>query len=259
MRLALLITKATARIFCRKHSIAHILELEAKRSLGRMGGGGSIALEVESALELLKRSAIEQIYFWDVGANVGDYLSELMRLHPNVKVVAFEPSSAGFDKLKKRFSSDSRIKLENFALSDLEGEAKLFSDFPGSGLGSLTKRNLDFIRIGFEHVEEIQISTGSSFLNKYQRVPDFIKIDVEGHELAVLRGFDRRLFEISLIQFEFGGCNIDSRTYFKDFWLLLSSSFDIYRITPYGLVAIEKYSEEEESFMTSNFLAQRRV
>ncbi len=254
-----MLVKVVARIFCRHHPFAQIWEIEARRSLGRLGGGDSITLEVKSALKLLKAPKNQELYFWDIGSNIGDYVIELMRLHSNLTVVAFEPSATAFNALTKRFLEDKRIALENVALGNSEGETILFADFPGSGLGSLTLRNLDFIDVGFAHVEEIQISTGSSFLNKYGRVPDFIKIDVEGHEIEVLRGFGERLSDVSLIQFEFGGCNIDTRTYFKDFWLLLSADFTIHRITPNGLITIEKYSEQEESFMTSNFLAQRNV
>jgi hypothetical protein len=86
---------------------------------------------------------------------------------------------------------------------------------------------------------------------------DLLKLDVEGHELAVLAGainsLDRGV--IRAIQFEFGGANIDSRTYFQDFWYLLRRSFRIYRILPTGLYEISRYSEHLEQFITTNYLA----
>ena len=47
---------------------------------------------------------------------------------------------------------------------------------------------------------------------------DFIKIDVEGHELEVLRGTTDILAKggIRFIQFEYGGCNMDARVLLKD-------------------------------------------
>ena len=45
-----------------------------------------------------------------------------------------------------------------------------------------------------------------------------MKIDVEGHELDVLKGFGELIKKVRLIQFEFGGTNIDSKTYLRDFW-----------------------------------------
>ena len=47
---------------------------------------------------------------------------------------------------------------------------------------------------------------------------DFFKIDVEGHEMDVLKGIGDKISNIKLIQFEFGGCNIDTRCFFQDFW-----------------------------------------
>ena len=63
---------------------------------------------------------------------------------------------------------------------------------------------------------------------------------------------------IRLIQFEFGGTSIDSRTYFRDFWQLLSPNYTLYRIVGNGLRRIDAYSEFLEIFVTVNFLAERR-
>ena len=84
---------------------------------------------------------------------------------------------------------------------------------------------------------------------------NFCKIDIEGHELTVLQSIKKNYEKFSLIQFEFGGCNIDSRTYFQDFWYLLKDNFDIYRIGPSGPILIEKYREIDESFVMTNYLA----
>lgn len=86
---------------------------------------------------------------------------------------------------------------------------------------------------------------------------DFLKIDVEGDELNVLYGASNMLEMrgIKAIQFEFGGTHIDSRTYFRDFWNLLSPQYDIYRVIQNGLHRICKYTELLEIFACQNFLA----
>jgi hypothetical protein len=88
----------------------------------------------------------------------------------------------------------------------------------------------------------------------------FLKLDVEGHELKVLQGASKMIFDkkIDFIQFEFGGCNIDSKTYFRDFYYLLKDDFNIYRIVENGLFAIKAYKEEYEIFRTINYLAERK-
>jgi hypothetical protein len=61
-----------------------------------------------------------------------------------------------------------------------------------------------------------------------------------------------------MIQFEFGGCNIDSRTYFKDFYELLSLKYRLFRLTVDGMVPIDRYHERHEQFTTTNFIAIHR-
>jgi hypothetical protein len=88
----------------------------------------------------------------------------------------------------------------------------------------------------------------------------FLKMDVEGNELNILYGAKQMIESdsIDFIQFEFGGCNIDSRTYFQDFFYLLKDRYHIYRILKKGLFQIDTYSEKYEIFTTTNYLAQRK-
>jgi hypothetical protein len=67
------------------------------------------------------------------------------------------------------------------------------------------------------------------------------------------------LVVIRALQFEFGGCNIDTRTFFQDFWYFFKSyNFDIYRVGPFGVKEIVAYSELDEFFSTTNFIAVNR-
>jgi FkbM family methyltransferase len=92
------------------------------------------------------------------------------------------------------------------------------------------------------------------------RTIDFLKLDIEGHELAALKGCGEMLTDgsISVVQFEFGGCNVDSRTYFRDFWNLLSERYRLFRVLPHGLSEIPRYEEWLEQFTTTNFVAVSR-
>jgi len=64
---------------------------------------------------------------------------------------------------------------------------------------------------------------------------------------------------IDIVCFEFGGTNIDSKTYFRDLWRFLQKrQYSVYRITPAGyLFHVDKYKEYYEQFRTTNFVALR--
>jgi hypothetical protein len=86
-----------------------------------------------------------------------------------------------------------------------------------------------------------------------------LKLDIEGHELNAIKGAKQMIADkkVDFIQFEFGGCNIDSRTYFQDFYYLLKDKYRIYRILRDGIFEIEQYKETSEIFITVNYLAER--
>ena len=90
---------------------------------------------------------------------------------------------------------------------------------------------------------------------------DFMKMDIEGHELFALRGGSRSLAvgKIGALSFEFGCGNVNSRTFFRDFWeLLTAANYAIYRITPCGRdILVEDYYEGAEYFRGApNFVAE---
>jgi hypothetical protein len=64
--------------------------------------------------------------------------------------------------------------------------------------------------------------------------------------------------KIDFIQFEFGGCNIDSKTYFQDFWYLLKDNNRIYHILQDDIYELTTYEETHKIFITINYLAIRK-
>lgn len=231
------------------------VEEKAALFLGKGYGSTTIAKEVKTAYMLLGEEPQLAI---DIGGNIGNYTAELRRRTPKLLVHTFEPSSENIKKLNFRFQEDVLTKIIPLALSNKSGITTLYSPNHGSGLASLTKRRLDHFNIELNATETVQTIRFEEYwmeqLNS-QNI-DLVKIDVEGHELDVLDGFGKALNSIKLIQFEFGGCNIDTRTFFQDFWYFFkANSFDIYRITPLGPQLIAYYSELDEFFKTTNYIA----
>lgn len=225
---------------------------------GKGWGAGSVAKEFLSAVSLIDANNVDLCV--DIGGNKGVYTAEIVRRYPDAKVVVFEPASLNIEILNKKFGVNANITIENLGVSESSGDATLFSNEDGSGLASLTKRRLDHFGIDFDYNEAIKTVRFEDYWlhNLNKKHINVCKIDIEGHELDALRGFGEALRHIDVIQFEFGGCNIDTRTYFQDFWYFFQEAgFEIYRITPFGTVKIERYHELNECFQTTNYLAKR--
>lgn len=223
---------------------------------GRGWGGITTGAEASIALKYTRNATV----IVDVGGNVGNWTAAILEGSTDAKVFIIEPSAVNHDRLTERFQHSNRVVLVPHALSDEDGNRTLFGDKSGSGLGSLYKREMS--HFGLNHGPQETVSTISvdTFLKRFKIGSiDILKLDIEGHELSVLKAFTlEQLRGIRTIQFEFGGCNIDSRTYFQDFWYLLSPHFTILRLRPFGAVPVRKYTEMEEVFLTTNFLCIRR-
>lgn len=230
-----------------------------------VGGGSSVESsgEVATLKYVRKRLADskEPLTVFDVGANLGKYALLISKIFQNRKkeIYSFEPSRKTYAQLKDNCGKDEDIKMFNFGLSDKEGKVKLYLDEETSGMASVYKRRLDHFNLSVSIEEEIQLKTLDGFCseNNIKKI-DLLKLDVEGNELKVLEGAKNMLKNkaIRFIQFEFGGCNIDSRTFFQDFYYLLKDKYRLYRIVKDGLKEIKEYKEYYELFITTNFLAE---
>jgi FkbM family methyltransferase len=195
----------------------------------------------------------------DIGGNRGLYAKEFLARFPGAACHVFEPSSLNVALLRDEFRSHPGVNVVDCALSDVSGVFTLYADEPGSGLGSLTQRRLDHFGIDMKATEDVRVVRFDDYWSANGPPGseiDYVKIDVEGHELAVLRGFGELARRVKLFQFEFGGTNIDTRTFFSDFWyFFLEQDFSLYRLTPRGLLLIPSYQEAHECFQFTNYIA----
>ena len=197
---------------------------------------------------------------FDVGAHTGEWANLALTINPNLTVHCFEPCRESFEKLTARPPSD-RVILNNFGLSSARGEKPLFIYPDAPGLNSLYQRR------GLEEgwglgsagqTETIKLDTLEHYCSE-RGIPqvDFLKVDVEGHEMEVFKG-GARLFQenrIQVVQFEYGGCNIDSRVLLKDiFEFFEGTAYRFYKIMPDTLRPVERYDQRLENFKYQNWL-----
>jgi FkbM family methyltransferase len=137
---------------------------------------------------------------FDVGANVGNRVEAFLEVGANV--VAVEPQEYCYKFLKRKFGK--KISIETKGLSDKE-ETKDFYVSNYSVVSSFSKEWIDSVkgkRFGnseWKKVVKTEMTTLDKLISKYGK-PSFIKIDVEGYELEVLKGLSQA---IKLISFEY--------------------------------------------------------
>lgn len=255
--------------------IARIVPFALAASLARrllllagFGAGTSVASsgEIRALRKALAFHAVGKSgipIFIDAGAHIGEWSHAALAAFPNATIHAFEPSSAHRAQFPKVLLDYAGYTLSDSALGRADGSAMLYKDKETTGLASLTRRELSHHGIEMNLREEVAVAALDTYalVHGIKRI-DYLKIDVEGHELDVLMGAADLLRRgaILAVQFEFGGCNIDTRTYFRDFYTFFAQAgFDIYIIRRGGSLArIRRYREFLEQFVTTNFLAIRR-
>ena len=221
--------------------------------LASQGHGGGTDFRASGEMRVFDMVRGDAPTLVDVGGFKGEYTKAFLDRFPSGRSIVFEPSPAHFE-IAVRNLSGRNVALRNVALGAMTGSGTLHKDTEITGLASLTKRAL----VNAPITEPVTIETLDSVAGI--GVVDLLKIDVEGHELDVMRGA-RRLFEsgaISLVQFEFGGANLDTHTTFRDFWNFLTErGFALHIVRPAGITLLKRYREISEQYRTTNFVATR--
>ncbi len=223
---------------------------------GKGYGIGNIDHEVKSCRELIENKEVKIIL--DIGSHHGEFSNHLYKNYKNADYYLFEPSLKNFNILIKKFSGIDNFNISKLALSDQNRKSKLYFNKNGSDQASLLKRYLNKNMINFKMSEDIEERRLDHFFRGKLKnaVIDICKIDVEGLEMKVIKGFGRLIKKVKLVQFEFSGANISSKVFFRDFWNFFEQNgFLIYIITPLGPKIIKEYDMSYETFRVTNYIA----
>ena len=143
----------------------------------------------------------------DVGANIGQYASELRRLGFRNSILSLEPLRAEFQVLERRCAKDRSWRCERFAVGGEPGEATI--NVAGNSVSSslapmLSRHHRAAPESRFVRTEEVRVTTIDDLAatHELELATTFLKVDTQGFERHVLAGAASSLELLTGVQLE---------------------------------------------------------
>jgi FkbM family methyltransferase len=171
------------------------------------------------------------------------------------EVHAFEISPLTFVTLSQNCAAVTNVRLNPFGLGVTAGTVIIYH-----APGSTDRTGLLSIDDGYaRETLAAELRTGDDYMRDaaLDRIA-FLKIDVEGSDIDVLKGFSSALSaqRIAAVQFEHGEPNIESRTFLRDIVEFLQGlGYYIFRLYPSSLERIDRCTYAMEDFRGRNYVA----
>lgn len=202
----------------------------------------------------------DKVVVFDVGANIGEYAALANKYFSDAAIHCFELFPDNYELLKNNEAISSKnVTLNCIGLSDStrEVEADFFPrDNRKGGIQSIEwdkKTNIE------KKVIKVKVVRGDEYVDRHQiGAINILKIDTEGHEFFVLKGFDKLLSAglIDVVQFEHGRAAIPTRTMLVDFYEYLTPlGYLLGRLHPGGVALKPHDSFDDEYGSTGNYVA----
>ena len=140
----------------------------------------------KSDSDMIFRLVKDDYTVFDIGGNMGWYSIGLYKAKKNIDIHTFEPIPSTYESLVGNAKiNGSKIKINNFGLSDKKQDLTFYFHKEGSGNASAAIMNDDRENIEVKcHVDTLDNYFKENKLTKI----DFIKCDVEGAELLTFKG-----------------------------------------------------------------------
>ena len=172
-------------------------------------------------LNYLKKNFEYLNSFIDIGSHKGTYTDLVLKNFPVKKIYMFEPQKKIFRFIKNKYKKNNNIMIFNNAVSNKTKMQKIFINKHDltSSLTKLDKKNSYLnlkarlfggdIHDMISDTIMIKCIKLENFIKKYKISDiDILKIDTEGHELQVMKGFGKYIKNIKCILIEFHISNI---------------------------------------------------
>lgn len=201
---------------------------------------------------------------FDVGANIGHYSQMCRAINPFISLYAFEPNPDSYNKLHSwALTQTGNITVLNLGCGEENGIMEMYdyNDVNGSSHASLYKDVFEKIHLSQARQIQVNLVKLDDFAGERNIEQIFLlKIDVEGHELSILKGAKKLIDKgnIMSIQFEFGPMNMISRVFFHDFVDILPD-YNFYRLLPDGMIPLKKPSKSYHISHNHNIFAFQNI
>jgi len=141
---------------------------------------------------------------YDLGANIGIASLYFSTLYPNASFYGFEPLPANFEVCLRNYRNLKNSRVFPWAVGDKSGTAEFdcLNDSRGGRLHS-SLRDPRLTEVGKLEVEVVSLD--DLIGKRGLPAPDFLKVDVEGAELDVLRGLEHQFHHIKRLFVETHG------------------------------------------------------
>lgn len=233
-----------------RNKISHLL-LKWRRAIENARGGDYYQTGEKSFIQAFAASYKGKTpVIFDVGANVGTWSamveSEVVKQGGQPVVYAFEPVAE---------YKGNAFALEKVVISETSGTVTM-RKWKNSDQSSLYERRTTLSKQGQPELVTVPAIRLDTYIEKHGITHiDLLKVDVEGHELSVLKilGNYLRPDFISYIQFEYGPTYVDAGTYLLDVYQLLKD-YRICKMFPNHL-EVSPYQSNFEDFTFTNYIA----
>lgn len=161
--------------------------------------------ELDRRIKFLKNNAVTVVL--DVGANIGQYGSELRSIGYEGQIISFEPTNDAYKKLVALSKKDKKWETFHYSLGEFDGESEI--NISKNSVSSSLLNNLPQLiesapSAAIVAIEKISVKKLDTIFNDLLTDSDtvYLKIDTQGYENMVLNGGLNSLKKIKLIQVE---------------------------------------------------------